>query len=124
MCHFSRIAEEVQKENVDPFDALIEMKSLEREFKKAMAVVKGAALEQSQHYGKQFTHAGFYFERRDGRAIYNFDHIPAIQNVKNELRFLQEQSKAALRNQVVDEDGVIIAPPKVSYADDVLIVRR
>lgn len=122
---FKDLANEVLQGDLDPLVGYAILKDYEQELKAAMNEVKSIAIEESEKYDKIFSHQGYNFERRNGRAIYDFSDIVEIVNAKSHLKELEIRSKQALKHIIVDDTtGEVIQPPKVKFADDVLVVRK
>ena len=54
--------------------------------------------------------------------------MDAWQKANNAKKFAEEQAKQALKAMetggcLIDDDGVVIEPPKVKYSQDTLIVK-
>lgn len=126
---FKDITEPVLSGEKDALPAYAELKEIEKHLKAAIEEIQPYALEESEKYGKSFELNGYKFERRNGKANYSFKHIHQYQEAENFLKFIKQQSMAALKaaengGVVVDADGQVINPPNVTYSKDVLICKE
>ncbi len=113
---------------ISPLVAYAELKDLKAHLDLALKDVTPIALEEADKYDKNFSYDGFKFERRNGRVTYDFKHLDAWQKANNAKKFAEEQAKQALKAMetggcLIDDDGVVIEPPKVKYSQDTLIVK-
>jgi len=122
------IANQVLNGEQDALIAYAELKAAEKSLKAVLAQIEPLALEEAAKYGKSFELYGHKFEQRNGAIRYTFSHLPQWQAADNAKKLVEQQSKQALKamqigNTIIDEDGVVIQPPKVSYTKDSLIVK-
>ena len=98
-----------------------------------VSAVKELALEEvPNHLNKEsgtFEWKGFKFEKRNGRALWKFDHIPAHVQAKATLSEIEETAKRAFELQqkggnMADENGEVIEPAIFKgYAESSLSVK-
>ena len=122
------IVNQVKEGNQDALIAYAELKAAEKSLKAALAELEPLALEEAAKYGKTFELYGHKFEQRNGAIRYTFSHLPQWQAADNAKKLIEQQSKQALKametgNTIIDADGCIVEPPKVSYSKDSLIVK-
>jgi len=115
--------------DINPLQAYAQAKYILDKYTKLVDELKEFAQEEADKYPKQFEDFGFNFEKRNGRTIYDFKHLPQWQQADKLKKMVEEQSKQALKamergDTIVDADGCIIEPPKVSYTKDVLIIKK
>lgn len=110
--------------DIDPLEAYAQAKYTLDSYTKLVDELKELAIEEAEKYPKQFENFGFKFEKRAGRTIYDFKHLQQWQQAEATKKLIEEQSKAALKHQIIDEDGCVVEPPKVTYTKDVLIIKK
>jgi hypothetical protein len=94
---YEQIAEEVEKGDYNPLEAYAQLKREEAILKSCIARVIEAAVEEAEKYPeKKFEAYGYAFERREGRKMYDFKHIPAWIAAKGEIKAIEDRAKAAL----------------------------
>lgn len=103
---------------------------IENDFKKKKEIISCLALEESELHPKNFALAGFKFERRNGKATYNFKGLQSWNDAKSKLKAIEDLSKQAFSNykkglkvDIIDENGEVVQLPKVTYSSDILIVK-
>lgn len=106
-------------------------KDIEAFISSAKEQVQILALEEAESYGeKTFVAHGYKFERRAGRSIYSYNHIPQWTKINDRLKQIESLSKAASQpaffgKAVVDEEtGEVILPAEITYSADVLVVKK
>jgi len=124
----NEIAQQVLNGEQDALIAYAELKAAEKSLKAVLAEIEPLALEEAAKYGKSFELYGHKFEQRNGSIRYNFSHLPQWQAADNAKKIIETQSKQALKametgNTIIDEDGCVVQPPKVTYSKDSLIVK-
>jgi len=115
--------------DISPLEAYAQAKYILDNYTKLVDELKEFAQEEAEKYPKQFEDFGFKFEKRNGSTRYDFKHLAQWQQAEKAKKLVEEQSKAALKamergDTIVDADGCIVEPPKVSYTKDVLIVKK
>lgn len=101
---------------ISPLEVKIELKKLKDFIAKAEAEIEGAVLEEARKYNKEVYH-GYYVEVRSGAGRWDFTGIPEWENVRNDLRSIEEKAKAAAKAyekgiRSVSEDSELITPAK------------
>jgi cell fate (sporulation/competence/biofilm development) regulator YlbF (YheA/YmcA/DUF963 family) len=120
--------------NASALEAYALIKQYEKDVTEFIAAAKKQveeeAIKESEKYpSKTFEHQGFKFERRQGRAMYDYKEVSAWAKYKEKLASIESLAKlAAQSNQlgksIFDEEtGEIIEPCKVTFTKDVLIVK-
>lgn len=126
---YEEIAEQVEKGEFDPLKAYAHLKREEAILKSCIARVQEAAVEEAEKYeDKKFEAHGFQFERREGRKMYDFKHIPEWIEAKGALKTVEDKAKAALaardRNLLTaTEDGEEAYLPRVTFTKSSLSVK-
>lgn len=121
-----QMVQDVHDGNENPLKAYGILKGLEEKIKKYLDEVKEPALTEADKHGKNFTEAGFIFERRAGRKIYSFKGIDEHEVAKNHLKSVEDKYKKLLDDgQTIDEDtGEVLVLPTITYGSDMLIVKN
>jgi hypothetical protein len=126
---FEQIAEEVEKGEYNPLAAYAQLKRDEANLKSCIARVIEAAVEEAEKYPeKKFEAYGYAFERREGRKMYDFKHIPAWIAAKGEIKAIEDRAKAALAASIKDlltatTDGEEVHLPRVTFTKSSLSVK-
>ena len=110
----TRLVDDALAGLVEPLDTYILFKKLETTIKEAIKLLQDGATEDAIKYGKgDHLVQGTYINVKASAGRWVFS--DRVQAAKDELKRLQEQEKAAYKNNVVmvDEDGVEI--PKANY---------
>jgi hypothetical protein len=111
-----------------PMDLLLVLKQVKEliddiEVTHAEDFVKAANL-----YNKQ-TYEGYSIEIRTGGGKYNYDHIPEIVSLSEQIKELQAKAQSSYRIALtslsaVSEDGELITPAKFIPSKDSIIVKK
>jgi hypothetical protein len=115
--------------DINPLEAYAQAKHILDGYTKLVEDLKEYAQDEAEKYPKQFEDFGFKFEKRSGRTLYDFKHLIQWQQADNNKKLVEQQSKAALEamrlgNTIIDADGCIVEPPKISYTKDSLIIKK
>lgn len=115
--------------DINPLEAYAQAKHILEGYTKLVEDLKEYAQDEAEKYPKQFEDFGFKFEKRNGRTIYDFKHLVQWQQADNLKKMVEQQSKAALKametgGTIIDADGCIIEPPKVTFTKDILIIKK
>ena len=131
MIDFKQLTQDVIDGNESPFRAFGELSAFMEEVKESLEIVKEAAVAEAEKEDKQFFADGFYFEKRNGRRMYDFKHIPEWTAEKEKLSSIEKRYKALLDAydkfdgvQMATQDGEEIILPKVTYGKDILIIKK
>jgi len=113
----------------DPLKAYAIAKEYEKSVKECLEALKEAALEEASTYEKNFEHAGFKFERRDGKATYSYKHIDSWNEANNKKKHIETTAKDAFKaysqgKTMVDDQGEVIEPAHVTYSSDSLVIKK
>lgn len=126
---YEQIAEQVEQGEYNPLEAYAQLKREEAILKSCIARVIEAAVEEAEKYPeKKFEAYGYAFERREGRKMYDFKHIPAWIAAKGEVKAIEERAKAALAAREKDlltatNDGEEAHLPRVTFTKSSLSVK-
>lgn len=124
-----QIIENVKEGKQEALNVLKDVKEFKKYFDGLVKEVEEIALEEASSYESNFELNGLKFEKRNGRATYNYKKIDIWVAKKNELKEIEDNLKAnfsAFKRGVtmVSEDGEVLPVPEVSYSKDVLIVKE
>lgn len=118
------LLEDVEQGKSDALKAFGELKELADLFAVAASQVKDYAISEAQKYPKLQLNA-MGFELRAGAGRYSYPNSPNINSLETALKQAQEAAKAALKaaengNQMVDDNGEVIAPAEKTYSSTIL----
>ena len=121
-----QMVQDVIDGNENPLKAYGIMKGLEGKLKKYLDEIKGAVMDEADKREKNFTEAGFIFEKRNGRKIYSFKGIDEYDVAKKHLKSVEEKYKKFLTEgkEVDEETGELLKLPTITYGSDMLIVKN
>lgn len=134
---YQTIFAKVERGELEALQGFALLKEMEKDFKQKLEILHCLAVEESELYGKSFEHNGYKFERRNGRAIYDFKGISdweEIDQKEKEIKAKKKEKEQLYKqafdvwkksmNRLVNEDtGEVVPMPKVKYTGDVLIVK-
>ena len=126
---FEQIAEQVEKGEYNALEAYAQLKREEVILKSCIARVIDAAVEEAEKYPeKKFEAYGYAFERREGRKMYDFKHIPAWIAAKAVVKEIEDRAKAALAASeknllTATTDGEEAHLPRVTFTKSSLSVK-
>lgn len=123
------IKKQLENEEIDSLEMFGKLKTYEKKFKEVLDICKKQALNDSELYEKDFELKGFKFEKKNGRAIYNFKGIKAWSDLELKKKEVEAKAKNAynawkLGNTSISEDGEVTEMPIVTYTSDVLSVKK
>lgn len=122
------IIENIKNGSQEALPNLKLLKDFKKEFDTMVKDIELIALEEANDYDKSFELHGFKFEKRNGRATYNYKDIEEWNKVKEQLTDIEMKYKGIYSQYQrgitpIDENGEVLPMPKVSYSKDVLIVK-
>lgn len=121
--------EKVESGGMAALDVYATLKLAESKLDSLVKKVKQLAIEEAQKESeKTFERNGFRFSYTSGRANYDFKsdsvYVDYYTSLKNREKEMKEAAKAWERGkQIVDENGEIVPPAKVTYSADSLSVK-
>lgn len=124
------IIDNVKSGKQEALTVLKALKDFKKEFDIQLKEIELIALEEAKNYDKNFELDGFKFEKRNGRATYDYKGIQEWSEIKESLKATEDKYKGAyLQYQkgitpIDSKTGEVIELPKVSYSKDVLIVKQ
>ena len=114
---------------VPALDVYANLSILKKELDNLISQVKPLALDEAKNESeKTFNRNGVQFSFTNGRANYDFSGDSIYSEYKQVLKqreaLMKQASKAwELNNQIVDENGEVVPPAKVTYSADSLSVK-
>lgn len=129
MIDTANLVQEVIDGKCSPYEALHFLKELQKTIKKQIEIVEVEAFNQSEYEDKTFEKDGFKIEKRNGRKSWNFKGCESYKIAKDNLTEIENNLKDNFSqwekgNTVVNEDGVVLEVPKVTYTKEVLIIKK
>lgn len=127
--YLADLVESVENGNSDSIVTLAKLNNAEKVLKECKAAVYAYAREEAENYPQKiFKHKGVDVEKRRGRKVYSFKHIPewleATQAVKDkESRYKAAYDAYQKGITMSDENGEVVPVPEVNYTDDVLVLK-
>jgi len=129
MTDTATLVQEVIDGNFSPYEAEYILKEQINILKEHLEIVHTEAQNQSIYEDKNFEKDGFKMEKRNGRKVWNFKGCESYKIAKDNLTEIENNLKANFNqwekgNTVVNEDGVVLEVPKVTYTKEVLIIKK
>lgn len=124
------LLEQTENGDLSALTTYAQIKRLKDLFTEAEKQISDLALDQASEYSeKTFTEGLFTFEKRNGSRRFSYKNIPEVVTAEKTVKDLKETYKQAFISMEkglssVDEDGVLLEVPEVSYTKDVLIVKK
>jgi len=124
------LLEQAENGDVSALSVYAQVKRLKDFYAEAEKQISDLALDQASEYSeKTFSEGAFTFEKRNGSRRFSYKNIPEVVNAENTVKDLKETYKQAFISMEkglssVDQDGVLLEVPTVSYTKDVLIVKK
>jgi len=124
----SAMAEDVENGNESPFEALANLKTLEKDLKDAISYVMEFAVAEGSKYEKTFIKGDHQFTLVNGRRNFNFKNIKNWSDKKAELKAIEDLHKTAWQQyqngiNAITQDGEILQMPEVTYSKDSISVK-
>ena len=112
--------------NYCPLAFHIELKALADAIKEFQDQVKPLALvEASKWHGQVYL--GYEITKKAGGGRYNYDHIPEIIELKNQVKELEKQAQYAYKTTtqglLISADGELITPAQYIQNDDTIQIK-
>lgn len=129
MTDTANLVQEVIDGNFSPYEAEYIIKEQMYDLSVHLEIVHTEAQNQSIYEDKNFEKDGFKMEKRNGRKVWNFKGCESYKIAKDNLTEIENNLKANFNqwekgNTVTNEDGVIMEVPKVTYTEEVLIIKK
>jgi len=129
MIDTANLVQEVMDGNFSPYKAEYILKEQINILKEHLEIVHTEAQNQSIYEDKTFEKDGFKMEKRNGKKVWNFKGCESYKIAKDNLTEIENNLKANFNqwekgNTVVNEDGVVLEVPKVTYTEEVLIIKK
>lgn len=129
MINLEKIKQQLINEEIDALETFGKLKVFEKEFEDVLAICKKQALIEAENYEKDFQLKGYQFEKKNGRAMYNFKGIKAWAELESKKKEVEARAKNAfnaykLGNTSISEDGEVNELPIVTFTSDVLSVKK
>lgn len=114
---------EVGGGNYCPLQFHIELKALADAIKEFQDQIKPLALvEASKWHGQVY--CGYEITKKAGGGRYNYDHIPEIMELKNQVKELEKQAQNAYKTSsqglLISADGELITPAQYIQNEDTI----
>lgn len=109
--------------NYCPLQFHIELKALADAIKEFQDQVKPLALTEASKWHGQ-VYLGYEITKKAGGGRYNYDHIPEIIELKNQVKELEKQAQYAYKTTtqglLISADGELITPAQYIQNDDTI----
>jgi len=124
-----QLIEEVDADKKNPYEALFEVKDLQKELKKTVDIIEGIAFEKCQYEDKTFKNSGYQIEKRSGRKVWDFKRVKSWIEADNTRKEVEDKLKAAYSANekglnMADENGEVVPLPQVTFTKDSLIIKK
>lgn len=111
-----------------PIDLLLVLKQVKELIDEIETTHADDFVKAANLYNKQ-VYEGYTIEVRTGGGRYNYDHIPEIMSISEQLKELQAKAQSSYRIALtnisaVSEDGELITPAKFIPSKDSIIVKK
>ena len=117
---------EVEGGNKCPLAFYIELKEITDLVKDLMDQIKPTALTEASKWHGQ-VYCGYEIIKKAGGGRYNYDHIPEIIELKNQVKELEKQAQYALKTinngLLITADGELITPAQYIQNDDTIQIK-
>ena len=117
---------EVEGGNKCPLAFYIELKEITDLLKDLMDQIKPTALTEASKWHGQ-VYCGYEIIKKAGGGRYNYDHIPEIIELKNQVKELEKQAQYALKTinngLLITADGELITPAQYIQNDDTIQIK-
>lgn len=126
------VTKSVQKGEIDAMEVFHAMRFMEKSVAHASKSIKPNVLfylETVNARHEPWRYDGHEFKLESGGGRWDFDHIPEINELEEQLKALKERHKMAYRIHVSggvmvdDETGEIVTPASYRSYDDKIVVR-
>lgn len=109
--------------NYCPLQFHIELKALSDAIKEFQDQIKPLALvEASKWHGQVY--CGYEITKKAGGGRYNYDHIPEIMELRNQVKDLEKQAQNAYKTSsqglLITADGELITPAQYIQNEDTI----
>ncbi|HEX4888556.1 MAG TPA: hypothetical protein VFV37_10965 [Luteibaculaceae bacterium] len=107
---------------VSALEALSKLREWQKQIDAGIKAIEEAAFMEAATYGaKTFSAFGKTFTLTDGRAMYDFKHIPEWSSLSSQMKAIEEKAKIAAKHHekgmmAISDDGEVIPPAKVTYS--------
>ena len=112
--------------NYCPLQFHIELKALADAIKEFQDQVKPLALTEASKWHGQ-VYLGYEITKKAGGGRYNYDHIPEIIELKNQVKELEKQAQYAYKTTtqglLISADGELITPAQYIQNDDTIHIK-
>jgi hypothetical protein len=109
-----------------PLQFHIELKALADAIKEFQDQVKPLALTEASKWHGQ-VYCGYEITKKAGGGRYNYDHIPEIIELKNQVKELEKQAQYAYKTTtqglLISADGELITPAQYIQNDDTIQIK-
>ena len=125
----NNIIQAVEIGQVNPIDAFVVFKELEKKFNEAKKKIDSLALEEAEKYGKSFERNNKKFTLVEGKKTFNFSDIEEWKIAKKNLKEIEEKYKGVwLTNKkgisaLNEQTGEILKCPSVTISKSSIIVK-
>lgn len=112
--------------NYCPLQFHIELKALADAIKEFQEQVKPLALTEASKWHGQ-VYLGYEITKKAGGGRYNYDHIPEIIELKNQVKELEKQAQYAYKTTtqglLISADGELITPAQYIQNEDTIQIK-
>lgn len=109
--------------NYCPLQFHIELKALADAIKEFQDQIKPLALNEASKWHGQ-VYCGYEITKKAGGGRYNYDHIPEIIGLRNQVKELEKQAQYAYKTSsqglLISADGELITPAQYIQNEDTI----
>jgi len=122
------MSKDVTLGNAMPIDLMLVLKELQELIDTLYKTHEDEFLDTALQYNKQ-EYSGYEIEVRTGGGRYNYDHIPEIVALNEQIKELQQKAQSSYRialtnMNAVSDDGELIAPARFVPSKNSIILKR
>lgn len=111
----------IESGDIDSIPFFLELRNVKKLIEDTLNQISENVLSDLSGQPKEIN--GFKIEPQNGRAMYNFKHIPEWVDLQRQIKEVENRSKIALSNMIIDENtGEVVAPAIVTYSKDTIKV--
>jgi hypothetical protein len=114
---------------VNPLDAFVVFKELEKKFNDAKKSIDSMAYEEAEKYGKNFVRNNRKFTLIEGRKSFDFKNInewiiakESLVQIENKYKSVYENNKNGI-SSLNEETGEVLAIPTVTFSKSSITVK-
>ena len=128
--NYTQLVQDIEDGNESALKGLSLLREQKKIIDACIKQVDPIALDEAEKYGeKTFEYQGFSFQLKIGAKRFNFSNSEKWSKAKASITDIESAMKEAWQasqrgSQTVDEDGVLVDIPEVTYNNDSLTIKK